>query len=426
MKKNLLLTTLVVLFTSAASMFAQCDNAQKDYVSDNLIINPGFEKGDVEINSSLAYFGDCSEVDALQAPEFYSIPFSGAAAFDCNRFWSSDISASEGDRFMIADLPEILPNQDLWCQKFTVSTDTDFEFTGDFINVLNPLFNSPDPIINVIVRGNVDDLGAFISSQSQSSFTEGQDWTRLSGDFNSGNNTEIKVCVQNVSVGHGGNDIGFDNFSLVQYNCDTTVVPEVVDNSTDFLDCDEMINQDAAALLNGSFEEGNYFLFEDGSINVDQSQIDAWSRAAFDRNIQITDSGHNGVPAYEGNTYSRVNAISNSSIYQDIATMPGDILLYSFAHRGGDGVDQVAVYFGTPKPNGQEPLDSELVNSYATDSDRWVVYQGKYEVPAGQTITRFSLGALRSSNGNIRDGNLIDAVTVQSVEASCENPMKIS
>lgn len=424
MKKNLLITSILFFFASAASMFAQCEANQKVVVSDNLIINPGFEQGNVEINSMQKYFGNCSDNNAIQAPEFYSIPFSGGSPFDCNTFWNSNIFASEGERFMISDFPVTNLGVDLWCQRLEVKPGADYEFSGDFRNILNPVYNDADPAIEINVEGDLEDIGTVLRSRDQASMSEGDDWASLNGDFNSGSNTEIKICIQNATVGHNGNDIAFDNLSLIQFECDTTVEPEVTSSGTDFLDCDESVDGSTAAIINGGFEEGNFFLFENGSINVDQSQIDGWTRAAYDRNIQITDSGHNGVPAYEGDTYSQVNAISNSSIFQDIATMPGDILHYSFAHRGGEGVDMVAVYFGTPKNTGQEPLPSELYNTYATDADRWVVYQGKYEVPAGQTVTRFSLGALASSNGNLRNGNLLDAVTVQSVDASCENPMR--
>ena len=425
MKKYLLISSFALLFLSTASIYAQCDENQKMFVSDNLILNPGFEQGNVSFESDQKYFGNCSDNNVIQEPEFYSVPFSGASPFDCNTFWSANIFASEGDRFMISDFPLTSTSVDLWCQKIEVVPNSDYEYKGDFINVLNPIFDSPDPIIQIEVTGDTEDLGIILNSSGQIRLTEGEEWENLSIDFNTGQNTEIKLCIQNTNEGNNGNDVGFDNFSLRQFECDTTVEmdPDVTTGG-DFLDCDEVIDGSMASIINGSFEEGSFFIFENGSINQDQSQIDGWSRAAFDRNIQITDSGHNGVPAYEGETYSRVNAISNSSIYQDIATMPGDILRYSFAHRGGEGVDQVIVYFGIPRPNGQEPIDSEIVNVYATGADRWVVYEGVYEVPAGQTITRFSLGALSSSNGNIRDGNLIDAVTVQSIEASCENPMR--
>ena len=71
MEKKLLITTLVVLFSTATTLFAQCDNAQKKYISDNIVINPGFEQGNVEINTLLKYFGDCRPDNSLQEPESY-------------------------------------------------------------------------------------------------------------------------------------------------------------------------------------------------------------------------------------------------------------------------------------------------------------------------------------------------------------------
>jgi len=425
MKKNLLLTILASFCLNSISLYSQCNDMQvQNFVSENLLQNASFEEGNTNINSDFTYFGNCEETTSRLRPGFYSVVGKGVDPFECHASFDSAIEPSEGDGFMVVNFPRNDLNLNIWCQKINVTPHSFYEFDADLINLLNPINNAQNPEVNIVLEGNNASSIQIAQSTSQVNITEGAGWLTLRAPFYSDENVEVKICIQNAVNGNGGRDLGIDNLSVIQFDCiDSNITNEENDENT-FYDCDETIDGLNASVMNGGFETGSYFIFEDGSVNLDQTQIDNWSRAAFDRNIQISDSGHNGVAAYEGNTYSRVNAISNSSIYQDIATMPGDILLYSFAHRGGDGVDQVAVYFGTPKPNGQEPLDSELVNSYATDSDRWVVYQGKYEVPAGQTITRFSLGALRSSNGNIRDGNLIDAVTVQSVEASCENPMR--
>lgn len=428
MKRSLLYqaTYFFVMFSSIVN--AQCPaDYSINYVSDNLLINPSFERGQRGYDSELEYVGRCNFNTENQMPNQYTVPTANTAPSECSNFWTPNLFAQDGRRYFLADFPTDRAGVNLYCQSVNVETNTTYEFSGYFANVLNEIYDNNDPQLSIQIEGSNSVIGEIYNSRNDISITESEGWQYGAATFDTEDNVEILLCIQNVNFGRDGLDVAFDNFSLRKVECLPPTDPDTNNNSNDdvtFYDCNETIMQLSTSVLNGGFEEGSYFIFEDGSINIDQIQIDAWSRAAFDRNIQITDSGHNGIQAYEGNAYSRVNAISNSSIYQDIATLPGDILHYSFAHRGAEGVDQVAVYLGTPKANGQEPLSSELANSYATDNDRWVVYEGKYEVPAGQTITRFSLGALSSSNGNLQDGNLIDAVTLQSVNSSCLAPMR--
>ncbi len=436
MKKLLLTQIICILIGTFLNISAQCpENFDISYLSDNLIPNASFESGNTDFESIQKYFGDCQGNTTIQAPDQYSV-IKGSPA-DCNQFWTPNLRANDGDAFMISDFPEFALNQDIWCQKIDVNPNSTVEFSGDFANVLNELYNDADPTFRIFAEGNNGDIGVIYESASDIAISEGAGWLSISTTFDSGDNERIKICIQNTVQGHNGLDLAIDNLSARMVEC---IEPDEEtdnnsgtagtgnsassgsNNSVDFFDCDEQVEENMASISNGSFDDGNIFIHQNGNIVFSANRIEGWDIANYNNTIELFASGHQGVPAYEGEFYAEANAHTESSLYQDIATMPGDVIHYSFAHRGRNGQDMIGVFMGVPRPRPQEPIASELVNTYTTDSDRWIMYQGKYEVPAGQTITRFSLKALRSQDGNITTGNFIDAVTVQSISASCENP----
>ncbi len=423
MKKNLLFLLVFLLSFPAIKFFAQCDPSDEiTYLSDNLFVNSSFENGNQDINSAQSYFGDCANNTGNQKPNFYAIPASGSSPQDCNSFWTPNLNAQDGNRYMISNFPHKEEGVNLWCQKIETELNTDYEFKGYFANVLNELRNNIDPIIKVEVNGDVTNTGIIFNSQSEFAIAEGLGWLEATSTFNSGENTVISVCIQNVNFARGGHDLAIDNLSLKSIKCEPNTGTNT-DADVKFYDCDEQVEEHNAAVLNGSFENGSFALWENGATNFGADQIDHWNTANWTNNIYLFATGHNDVPAYEGDTYAEANAYQVSSLYQDIATVPGDIIHYSFAHRGRDGQDMIGVYMGIPRPKPEEPIDSELINTYTTDNDRWIVYEGKYEVPKDQTVTRFSLKAMKSASGDLTRGNLLDAVTVQSINASCPNPM---
>jgi hypothetical protein len=418
----------IVQFFSAVAIQAQCpENSVFDYLSDNLILNGSFESGDKLFETDLDYFGDCQNSTNIQVPEEYSITTNNGTPADCNKYWTPNLTASGGGSFLISDFPENDLHKAIWVQKIEVKPNYTYEFSGDFANVLNELYDNADPTFRVFVDGNVSAPGVIYKSASEIALTEGSGWINVSTSFDVGDNNVIKLYIQNTVTGHNGLDLATDNLSLKIVECkeaepgddDTTANLE-----SDFYDCDENVDNFSASVLNGGFEEGSFSLWTNGATNYGVSQIDNWAVASYGNNIDLLATGHGGVFAYEGEVYAEANAFDESSIYQDIATVPGDILHYSFAHRGRDGTDMIGVFMGKPRPQPQEPASNELVNTYTTNNDRWIMYEGKYEVPAGQTVTRFSLKAMKSSSGTLTRGNFIDAVTVQSIHASCLNPMR--
>ena len=419
----------IVFLASTVSISAQCpENNDIEYLSDNLIINSSFESGNTAFENDLSYYGDCQNNAQIQVPEEFSIIGNNGTPADCNVYWTPNLTSSEGRSFMISDFPVEDLHATLWAQKIEVKPNYTYEFSGDFANVLNELYDDADPTFRIFIETDANESGVVYESASNIVLSEGTGWINVSTTFDIGESNYIKVYIQNTAIGHNGLDMATDNLSLRIVECKESEVGNQGNNNENtaenFYDCDETIDNYSASLLNGGFEEGSYNLWTNGATNYGAGQIDNWDVASYGNNIDLLATGHAGVFAYEGETYAEANSFDESSIYQDIATVPGDIIHYSFAHRGRDGQDMIGVFMGIPRSKPQEPASNELINTYTSVNDRWIMYEGKYEVPAGQTVTRFSLKAMKSSSGTLTRGNFVDAVTVQSIYASCPNPMR--
>jgi hypothetical protein len=54
------------------------------------------------------------------------------------------------------------------------------------------------------------------------------------------------------------------------------------------------------------------------------------------------------VPAGAGSQFAELNASQASTLYQDVATTPGQTLRWELLHRGREGVDVMAVHIAAP------------------------------------------------------------------------------
>lgn len=115
-----------------------------------------------------------------------------------------------------------------------------------------------------------------------------------------------------------------------------------------------------------------------------------------------------------------------TAIYQDIATIPGTLLVWRLKHSSANAsvhVDSMNVMIGKP---GQEkiqpatriasdsndplgPVANGLIASNVTTGNGWDTYTGTYTVPAGQTVTRFTFKAVSSLNS--AGGNRLDDIS---------------
>jgi uncharacterized repeat protein (TIGR01451 family) len=158
------------------------------------------------------------------------------------------------------------------------------------------------------------------------------------------------------------------------------------------------------SVVNGGFEDpplpvAGFGLFAD-------ADVPGWQTTAPDGTFEYWGSGFNGVPAAEGNNFVELNANFVSTLYQDVATVPGTTLQWSLQHRGRLGVDTLRVLIGDPAgpliPAGPDLADG---------NGAWGAHTAPYVVPPGQTTTRFAFQSVDAAGGDPTFGNFLDAVS---------------
>lgn len=164
-------------------------------------------------------------------------------------------------------------------------------------------------------------------------------------------------------------------------------------------------------LANGDFETPN---IGSGFKIVDAAIVNGWNTTASDSKIEVWFNNFQGVPAYSGNQFVELNANMQSALYQDIQTIPGTKLIWGFAHRGRNGIETVEFEVGPPGG------PYVKIGSYS-DAKAWRYYSGVYEVPAGQTTTRFYY----SSKDPGSSGNFLDAIEFSTVEEEKDSVLAI-
>lgn len=167
-------------------------------------------------------------------------------------------------------------------------------------------------------------------------------------------------------------------------------------------------------------------------------RIDGWDARRFGWTSTQT-VGHAGVVELQnrsatGNIYTELAAYEpNTSIYQDIRTTPGTMLVWRLRHTSLDRgyLDRMSVMIGAPGhetaqqatrisvnglgdktgPVGTVIATPSGVDTYDRDTDPWwETYTGEYLVPAGQTVTRFKFLNVDSRSGT--NGNLLDDIVL--------------
>ncbi|MES2093588.1 MAG: DUF11 domain-containing protein [Actinomycetota bacterium] len=160
--------------------------------------------------------------------------------------------------------------------------------------------------------------------------------------------------------------------------------------------------QNTTTLSNGGFEEPviaptAYQIMPSANVpgweSTDPSGIEIWS------------TGFLGVPAGAGNQFAEINATQPGTLYQDVATTPGQSLQWSLLHRGRSGADVMDVVIGA---TGGTPASQ---GNLTDDTSAWGRHTGVYVVPPGQTSTRFGFRAVSTANGNPSIGNFLDDIT---------------
>ena len=192
----------------------------------------------------------------------------------------------------------------------------------------------------------------------------------------------------------------------------------------------------AGFLQNGGFESGGAsWRTTDHSDNTwfwhsGNGGIEIWSgRTAQPNSTARFDSPGNSY-TFEGGSIAELQAEGPGALYQDISTVPGTVIRWSFRHhnRAGSAQTQNASAQIGPVPSDRNIpsgrngngrwTQAENNNRWSTvtpvtstssvgPDDGWRLTSGTYTVPDGQTTTRFMFG----TNDSGASGNLLDAIT---------------
>lgn len=134
--------------------------------------------------------------------------------------------------------------------------------------------------------------------------------------------------------------------------------------------------------------------------NYNQGDVPGWSTTSVGQPyIELWHNNANAsIPAPNGDQYAELNANEAAALYQDVSTVPGQRIRYTFKHRGRNGTDTMRFMAGAPGSAVQ------VGPNYSTSNTAWATYTGTYTVPSGQTTTRFQYEAVGGgSNGNFLD-----------------------
>ncbi len=161
--------------------------------------------------------------------------------------------------------------------------------------------------------------------------------------------------------------------------------------------------------------------FEDPKITSNFKQMDAnlipgWETTAPDNQMEIWKSGFQGVPAYRGEQFIEINSSFDAALYQEMSTIPGEVIGINLAHRGRTGPDEMRLLAGPPSG----PFT--VINNYLDGTNAWGYYTEYYTVPSGQIETRFIFETV-SCNGApcTGSGNFLDAIEFFRVETQVDS-----
>lgn len=151
-------------------------------------------------------------------------------------------------------------------------------------------------------------------------------------------------------------------------------------------------------LCNGGFESmsvgnGNYSIF---------STIPCWTSTS---EFEIWGNGMLGIPAYEGSTFSELNAYGAQTNFQNFTVQPNDTLTISFAHRARTGTETVRLGIQAVGESTTILRTSTLV-----PSNGWRNYSMTFVIPPVISTNQYRLSISTSDAGGV--GNLIDGFSV--------------
>ncbi|WP_197285472.1 Ig-like domain-containing protein, partial [Pedobacter sp. R20-19] len=223
----------------------------------------------------------------------------------------------------------------------------------------------------------------------------------------------------------------------------------VIDLQHDYFDPTELKVFEAASpfvrsFTNGGFEQGTTAI--GAGTFVRENTVNGWSTTeAVGMNSTISSvptdgtfmefwsSGSLGVNARAGNYFVELNAYTNGMLEQQpICVLTGETFTWSFAHRGRDGVDVMALRindidvanFSDNNATGGTHTVTVLtsanttITSQVTDANGWTQYTGTWRNTTGsiQKVT-YGYRAVSTASVGVGGGNFLDNVSLSSLSS---------
>lgn len=159
-------------------------------------------------------------------------------------------------------------------------------------------------------------------------------------------------------------------------------------------------------LANGSFEIDQ----TTGSVTqANPSAMKPWLTTDVANAIEVWRASA-GVAVPTGNQFVELNANSDSTLYQSVATTPGETIRWSLLHRGRSGTDVMRVTLGGTVVNGVF-TGGVSQGEFSASNAGWVRHEGVYTVPAGQTTTLFRMTSVSTATKDNTIGNFLEDVS---------------
>jgi type II secretory pathway pseudopilin PulG len=198
------------------------------------------------------------------------------------------------------------------------------------------------------------------------------------------------------------------------------------------------------SLANGSFEAPavlsgapNWMIGGSNPLLWDTTEpdnvIELWKNdgTTGSQNAGNTAQGANGglaITAQNGTQWAELNANQTGALYQDLPTVSGQVLQWSVWHRGryssaanATKKDVMEVQIGSTTSQSAQVPTGQTTTAISDDPSAWVLYRGFYNVPAGQTTTRFQFAAISTASGSNSIGNFIDNLSLNNYVACLDN-----
>jgi len=171
--------------------------------------------------------------------------------------FASCVDHTDGLGLMMVVNGSAVLNQEVWCQNINVATDTDYEFSTWITSVEN---GNP-AILQFSINGNL--LGQDFTAPAGTCT-----WEQFFEIWNSGNETNIEICIVNQNTSIGGNDFALDDISFSPILVDTNSVTVYVSEISAVIPTQSTVGCDgspasASVAVNGGFEPYTY-LWDNG------------------------------------------------------------------------------------------------------------------------------------------------------------------